>query len=144
MSFKKLTYPNQKSVIQMLKYYKFIVCFSRSEAEVKRQKISNSAAQLPISTVVVRWNHFRSGFTYDERKVYSVMRTYGRIQCVIMGKGNNAYVVYDNLADACEPVFLKTIGPPKNKLFCHWYHRTLANKKFYGSNGRLKVRQYEN
>ena len=121
----------------------YLIC--RFAITVKEGLDTNQLRCLPLSTVVLRWYDptHRVMTGYDDSILYAVMARFGPIKGLEKVGRNEAFVVYKNLTDSCEPVRKKMlfyrVGSQDYQLYCHWYHKSMEMKTFYRHGGPLKV-----
>lgn len=116
---------------------------NKLERIVSRTAAENERLALPLSAILVRWHQptDRSrGKGYDIKNIQKVMEQYGAIRSISALGPCYAYIVYENLADCCQPVQQRVVEyclhGDMYQLFCYWYHRSLEGKLFYRSRNK--------
>ncbi|KAK6179659.1 hypothetical protein SNE40_011969 [Patella caerulea] len=108
--------------------------------EVLSNFIINETAQLPLSTIVIRWKIGRNIPTYDKGELKGLLSVYGNVHTIYRQTPNSATVVFNDIASACRVIQAKHLGEPRNKIHCVWYHKFMSNKAFYTTSKGLTVR----
>lgn len=132
------------SICKILKFYRnmkmFYSFFSWARFCKKKYK-ENQEAQLPLTTVVVRWQFKRGLPGYDHSTLQLILSRYGALRELRMLSPNSAMAVFDELTSACNVIQSHILGDPNNRLHCRWWHRAMENKSVYFSRKRIKVRK---
>lgn len=131
------------SICIIFKFYSkmcFHFIFSWARFCKKKYK-ENQEAQLPLTTVVIRWQFKRGLPGYDHATLQLILSRYGALRELRMLSPNSAMAVFDELTSACNVIQSHILGDPNNRLHCRWWHRAMENKSVYFSRKRIKVRK---
>ncbi|XP_067677303.1 uncharacterized protein [Haliotis asinina] len=106
--------------------------------------VMNEQTQLPLSTLVVRWQLRRYIPSYDMRELHTILSCFGSITTIYQQSPNSAMVIFDDISSACRVMQTKQLGQLRNKIHCSWWHRLMTNKSFYtGKKGvRVKIDRF--
>lgn len=113
-----------------------LLFFHRIAKLTKENALENRQRQYPLATVCVRW---KSASNYNHYKLYDAMNQFGPIESLEIKSPCSAVVVFTNLSDSCDAMDCKMIGAEDERLFCHWFHKSMTSRYFCGKNNRLKA-----
>ncbi|XP_071116941.1 uncharacterized protein [Haliotis cracherodii] len=102
--------------------------------------MSNEQTQLPLSTLVVRWQLRRYIPSYDMRELHTILSCFGNITTIYQQSPNSAMVIFDSISSACRAMQTKQLGQLRNKIHCNWWHRLMTNKSVYVSKRGVSVK----
>ncbi|KAL3867862.1 hypothetical protein ACJMK2_040708 [Sinanodonta woodiana] len=88
----------------------------------------NKLSQIPLSSVVVRWQFTRTRPVYNEDSLRSILSEYGNVREVRMISLQSALVIFEDLTSACDVMQCHNVGERRNRLACSWWHRSMSNK----------------
>ena len=100
----------------------------------------NEELQLPLSTLIVRWQLKRALPSYDLRTLRCIFSHYGLVRHIRQLSPNSCLVVFEQLEPACHVMQSRTIGDPMNKVHCAWWHQSMANKVVSATTKGVKVK----
>nr|XP_022318959.1 uncharacterized protein LOC111121820 [Crassostrea virginica] len=104
-----------------------------------KQDHINKRLQLPLSTLVVRWQQRKRVDGYILSDLMSVFSQFGTIQRLRMLSPNSAQVVFDELVSACRVMQYSYLGDVCNKLHCTWWHKCMGNKYLHLSKRGVRI-----
>ncbi|ESP01268.1 hypothetical protein LOTGIDRAFT_157443 [Lottia gigantea] len=108
--------------------------------EVLSNFLINETAQMPLSTLIIRWKLGRTIPSYDKEDLLGLLSCYGDVYTVYKQSPNSAIIIFRDITSACRVMQAKHLGEPRNKIHCVWYHKFMNNKAFYSTSQGLKVR----
>lgn len=118
----------------------YIVEFTRFSFRLFKQDNLNKKLQLPLSTLVVRWQPKRhvSGYTLSD--LLSVFSQFGSIQQLRLLSLNSALVVFEEISSACRVMQYPYLGDDCNKMYSSWWHRCMENKYVRMTERGIKIK----
>eukprot|EP00105_Crassostrea_gigas_P037398 XP_019921546.1 PREDICTED: uncharacterized protein LOC109618386 [Crassostrea gigas] len=105
-----------------------------------KQDNLNKRLQLPLSTLVVRWQPKRHVCGYTLSDLLSVFSQFGSIQQLRLLSFNSALVVFEEIASACRVMQYPYLGDVCNKMCSSWWHRCMENKYVRMSERGIKIK----
>lgn len=117
-----------------------IVEFTRFSFRLFKQDNLNKRLQLPLSTLVVRWQPKRHVCGYTLSDLLSVFSQFGSIQQLRLLSLNSALVVFEEIASACRVMQYPYLGDVCNKICSSWWHRCMENKYVRMSERGIKIK----
>lgn len=88
----------------------------------------NQTEQIPLASIVVRWQLKRRPAGYDERFLHAIFSKYGKVREIRILSESSALVIFEELRSACDAIRSTYIGLLENKLHCRWWHKSLETK----------------
>lgn len=114
--------------------------FIRFSFRLFKQDNLNKRLQLPLSTLVVRWQPKRHVCGYTLSDLLSVFSQFGSIQQLRLLSLNSALVVFEEIASACRVMQYPYLGDVCNKMCSSWWHRCMENKYVRMSERGIKIK----
>ncbi|KAK3091584.1 hypothetical protein FSP39_020960 [Pinctada imbricata] len=101
----------------------------------------NSGHQIPIPTLVVRWQIKKDMTPYDLSYLHELFSIYGKVVDLRRLSFNSVMVTFDSLTSACHVLASRGLGGPYNQLHCRWWHRQMENKYVVQAGRGIKIMQ---
>lgn len=117
-----------------------IVEFTRFSFRLFKQDNLNKRLQLPLSTLVVRWQPKRTVCGYTLSDLFSVFSQFGSIQQLRLLSPNSALIVFEEISSACRVMQYPYLGDDCNKMYPSWWHRCMENKHVRMSERGIQIK----
>lgn len=117
-----------------------IVEFTRFSFRLFKQDNLNKRLQLPLSTLVVRWQPKRTVCGYTLSDLFSVFSQFGSIQQLRLLSPNSALIVFEEISSACRVMQYQYLGDVCNKMYPSWWHRCMENKHVRMSERGIQIK----
>lgn len=112
-----------KSVLRPISYHNQVDMIR----SLRDFKTMNQQRQ-PLTTLNVRWQENRTGFTYSSSHLEYIFGHFGKVINVSPQSPSSAHVTFNSIAGACRAISMKNIGVERYPLHVCWLPKAWQNR----------------